>query len=88
MSVLDHGEGTPIISYGPIAGENCYMVFWRVCPKCGRYVKADEAVKMPEYAGDKPNATCKKCGRVQMEFCTWDYDEVDDAYAEHEYCYG
>jgi hypothetical protein len=71
MGLFDHSEYTPTVAYGPIAGEDCSMVFYRVCPKCGRFVKPDDKAAMPEYAGDKPNATCKKCGRVQMEFCTW-----------------
>jgi len=44
--------------------------FTRVCPKCGKYVKAD-AEAWFDYNGQPtkgPNATCKKCGRVQMEF--------------------
>lgn len=52
--------------------------FVPVCPKCGRFVKADEAVS---FAADDsrismiatvkprtPNATCVKCGRVGMPF--------------------
>ena len=85
--MLEYGEGTPIISYGPTA-ENDYHVWYRICPKCGRYVKPDKACRIPEYQGQEPNATCKRCGRVQMPFCTWDYDEVEDAYAAHLDIYG
>lgn len=67
--ITERGEGTPTAVYGLV--DDCWMVFWKVCPKCGRFVKADDAVKMPEYAGNEPNATCKKCGRVKMDFCTW-----------------
>ena len=36
---------------------------------CGRFVKADKKVRMSD-AGliPGPNATCKKCGRVEMLF--------------------
>ena len=42
--------------------------FIPVCPQCGRFVKADDHILingLGEYS-DKPNATCKKCGRVEM----------------------
>ena len=36
---------------------------------CGRFVKADKAVRMSESGlRSGPNATCKKCGRVEMLF--------------------
>lgn len=35
-----------------------------VCPICRRYVKADKECYIYDYS--KPNATCKKCGRVRM----------------------
>ena len=36
---------------------------------CGRFVKADRTVRMSD-AGlmPGPNATCKRCGRVEMMF--------------------
>jgi hypothetical protein len=46
------------------------LLFIPVCPKCGRFVKADKAVTvngLGEYVS-KPNATCKKDGRVEMPF--------------------
>jgi len=46
------------------------MVFIPVCPKCGKYVKADKTVMvngLDEYI-QQPNATCTKCGRVGMPF--------------------
>ena len=73
----DYSENTPLVMYGPIAGEDCNMAFYRVCPKCRRFVTPDDAAKMPEYSGNEPNATCKKCGRVQMDFCTWIYPTED-----------
>ena len=36
---------------------------------CGRFVKADKAVRMSESGlRSGTNATCKKCGRVEMLF--------------------
>lgn len=84
--MLDYGEGTPIVSYGPFDG--CYALFYRVCPKCGKYVKADEKSRLGEYLGSDPNATCKRCGRVQMPFCDWSCDEIEDAYMDHTNIYG
>ena len=63
-------DGTPIVCYGK-PGDELYHAWYRVCPICGRFVKPDDRTKIPEYQGNKPNATCKKCGRVQMDFCTW-----------------
>jgi len=45
--------------------------FIPVCETCRRFVKADEAVSfngLGELMKDKPNATCKKCGRTNMLF--------------------
>lgn len=54
-------EGVKRVSYGG-------WCFIPVCPKCGRFVKADETVMINEDHGPFPgwNATCKKCGRVEM----------------------
>lgn len=70
MAFDDYGENTPTVAYGPFDSD--YAVYYRVCPMCGRYVKADPACRLPEYLGADANATCKKCGRVQMPFCMWD----------------
>jgi ribosomal protein L32 len=44
-------------------------VFIPVCEICGRFVKADPAVKAGQTGlADEPNATCSKCGRTQMLF--------------------
>ena len=45
-------------------------IFIPVCKKCGRFVKADEAVYINGMDQVKitPNATCKKCGRIEMIF--------------------
>jgi len=45
--------------------------FIPVCMKCGRYVKADKTIKTSLEGCIKhgePNAICKKCGRVEMNF--------------------
>lgn len=42
--------------------------FIPVCPNCGRFVKADDTIGvngLGEYSPE-PNATCSKCGRVNM----------------------
>ena len=44
------------------------LQFIPVCSKCGRFVKADDSVEfngLDEYI-KQPNATCKKCGRIEM----------------------
>lgn len=74
----ERSEYTPTVMYAAVDG--CIPVYYRTCPKCGRFIKPDDRTRIPEYQGDEPNATCKKCGRVQMEFCTW-VDEYD-AFAE------
>lgn len=44
--------------------------FVPVCPQCGRFVKADATVRISEASGlaKEPNATCARCGRVEMLF--------------------
>ncbi len=44
--------------------------FIPVCENCGRFVKKDREIWFNELGQLKeaPNATCKKCGRVQMIF--------------------
>ncbi len=48
-------------------GEDCWS-FIPVCPICGKFVKADKSINVNDSIGVKkePNATCKKCGRVEM----------------------
>ncbi len=56
------------VCYGE--GDHEGATFIPVCQKCGRFVKPDEKVTLT-YDGppeDKPNATCKKCGRIKMLF--------------------
>lgn len=49
-------------------GDDDLWIFIPVCPICGRFVKADKSIYINELTGVKkePNATCKKCGRVEM----------------------
>lgn len=56
--------GTPRVMYGDDA---CFL---RVCPHCGRFVKADDVILISVAAGlkDQPNATCAVRGRVNMPF--------------------
>ena len=50
--------------------DGCDATFTRVCPTCGKFVEADEEAWFNGNGqpAKTPNATCKKCGRVQMEF--------------------
>ncbi len=52
-------EGLRRVAYGDEGA-----TFVPVCPKCGRFVKADNTIQ----GVDRPNATCAKCGRVTMLF--------------------
>lgn len=58
------------ISYPDESGQIGDAVFIPVCPNCGRFVKANETIKVNEIQGlkDEPNAKCKKCGDVKMPF--------------------
>ena len=56
-------EGVRRVVYGEGA------TFVPVCPKCGRFVKADDFIRVRmDEIDKKPNATCSKCGRVAMPF--------------------
>ena len=74
--MYDYRENTPVTIYGD--GIDDSPAYFRVCPKCGRYVKADDATRIPEYQGKEPNATCKRCGRVQMPFAFWYFADEED----------
>jgi len=56
-TVYDCGDELGIASFVP------------VCPHCGRFVKSDAHISV-NYNGliRQPNATCSKCGRVEMPF--------------------
>jgi C4-type Zn-finger protein len=62
----DFPENTNYVMYGE-------MMFLRRCPTCMRFVKADNTLPyfenvLTEEKRFEPNATCKKCGRVEMDF--------------------
>lgn len=62
-------EAAQRVVYGDDGGEYAGATFVRVCPKCGRFVKADDVQRFQGGTiADEPNATCIKCGRVQMPF--------------------
>lgn len=47
------------------------LLFVPVCVSCGRFVTADETVRLKMIEGDcveplTPNATCRRCGRTAM----------------------
>jgi len=58
-------EGLRRVVYGDGA------TFVPVCPTCGRFVKADATCWFKNDQLAKPNATCKRCGRVEMLFEGW-----------------
>lgn len=59
----------PRVTYGDKDEPDGDLVFIRVCPNCGRFVKPDKIVKNIDENGKfEPNATCSKCGRVNMLF--------------------
>lgn len=60
----------PTVQYG--RGEEA-PIYYRVCPICGRFVRADDRSSIPEYV--ETNATCIVHGRVKMPFCGWAYEE-------------
>ena len=60
-------EGVRRVTYGE--GEYEGATFVPVCPQCGRFVKPDATKRFQaETIVDEPDATCSRCGRVQMLF--------------------
>ena len=63
-----------MMSEGPYvcypSDQNGDALFIRRCSKCNRFVKSDDLIMVNEETGLKPgpNATCGKCGRVEMIF--------------------
>lgn len=56
----------PYVCYGD---DNA--VFERVCPQCGKFVKADDTIQFGgkfEHQPLPPTATCSQHGRVDMPF--------------------
>jgi hypothetical protein len=68
LSVYEYPEARRIC-YGE---DNNLATFIPVCETCGRFVKPDKTIKITESGygtlTKEPNATCSKCGRVQMLF--------------------
>ena len=46
------------------------LSFHAICPKCGETVKVDDSISISSNRDyiKQPNATCFKCGRVEMPF--------------------
>ncbi len=67
---FDYANNSVWVSYGG-------LTFVRVCPKCGKFVKADPEITVNEElpadqgCNAKENATCKRCGRVRMPCEGW-----------------
>lgn len=57
------------VVYGSRDGYYGGATFVPVCEKCGRFVKADKQKRFrADTIVEEPDATCTKCGRVQMPF--------------------
>ncbi len=67
MTVTGEYVDAPRVTY--VTGDEAVASFVRVCEKCGRFVKADDVVRVGFDGLDPgPNATCSKCGRTRMLF--------------------
>ncbi len=55
---------------GPYASYENGALYVRRCQKCGRIVAADDTTRHSVGLGAarEPNATCSKCGCIEMEF--------------------
>lgn len=71
---IDFEKSYPLVQYVESTEENS-MMYIRLCPNCGRFVKADDR-SAPPFTG-KPNATCPRCGRVEMPFYGWVADMME-----------
>lgn len=75
---IEDDNNYPTEIYG--SGAEAY-VFYRICPYCAKFVKADDSSHGPN---GKPNATCSKHGRVPMPFVGyagdlgWDFEDESD----------
>ena len=64
MYVIDEeGRRIPAVQYGETGDA---AVYYRICPKCGKYVKADMKSAMP--ANLVANATARYTGEQQCRF--------------------
>jgi len=65
---------------GPFQSYAGGALYARRCPSCGRIVEADESILingLDEVVDEGSNATCRKCGRVQMDFIGWFEEKTD-----------
>jgi len=72
MIEVELDERTPMWFYGEDDDPEV-LAFVRLCPNCARFVKPDDAVKINglDELLREDNATCSKCGRVEMIFAGW-----------------
>jgi ribosomal protein S27AE len=52
-------------------GDGDLLTFSLICPKCGQIVEYDADIDVNYFdfrTKDGTNATCKNCGRVEMEY--------------------
>ncbi|PKN97982.1 MAG: hypothetical protein CVU42_13750 [Chloroflexi bacterium HGW-Chloroflexi-4] len=73
-TIIDGYSSKVLVAYPTAINDpNDGPVFVRLCPVCGRFVKADDSVKcnIDGVPSKEPNATCKKHGRVRMDFYCW-----------------
>ena len=62
-------EGVRRIVYGGEDSKYAGATFVPVCVSCGRFIKADDSVRFQgDTIAEGPNATCSRCGRVEMLF--------------------
>lgn len=65
---MSHIRERPFAGYDD--GEGGTMLFFRSCPACRRFVKRDTSVAVGGLGEhmSQPNATCSRCGWVEMDF--------------------
>lgn len=70
MIEVELDENTPMQFYGDSPE---VLAFIRLCPNCAKFVKADKEISITgeDQVKHQPNATCAKCGRVEMIFAGW-----------------
>ncbi len=61
-------EESPRVSYGDADDEFGIGVFIRVCPHCGRFVKAPEKAQFFLAGGAEAKSECSKCGEIELPF--------------------
>jgi hypothetical protein len=57
------------VVYGETDSEYAGATFVPVCSRCGRFVRADPEIRFQAgTVAQGPNASCARCGRVEMIF--------------------